>query len=194
MTLPTSGAISLNQMHVEAGGQSGTIVSINDSDVRSLIGKSSGNTSSFSQFYGASNALETQTVTVGYSAGNDYVNAFYGTGYAGIPLFYDDVRNVGSLSDGTLSIRSNKYILNLYWRTNLQVVLQLQNDGSTITNAGFTTMSVGGQSFSRSSATFSHSAVGGATGSNNFTSWIWSSINTNPFGTTTGATKAVVFT
>lgn len=54
MALQNSGAISLNQIHVEAGGTSGTQVSINDADVRGLIGKASGAQSSFSNFYGAS--------------------------------------------------------------------------------------------------------------------------------------------
>ena len=33
MPLPSSGAISLNQIHVEAGGSSGTTASLNDSDI-----------------------------------------------------------------------------------------------------------------------------------------------------------------
>lgn len=55
MALQTSGAISLNQIHVEAGGSSGTTASINDSDIRGLISKGSGATMSFSEWYGASN-------------------------------------------------------------------------------------------------------------------------------------------
>jgi len=54
MPLQTSGAISLNQIHVEAGGSSGTQASLNDSDIRGLIGKASGATMSFSEWYGAS--------------------------------------------------------------------------------------------------------------------------------------------
>jgi len=45
--IPTSGAISLNQMHTEAGGASGTTASINDADIRALIGKASGATNVF---------------------------------------------------------------------------------------------------------------------------------------------------
>ena len=37
MALQTSGAISLNDIHVEAGGSSGTQASMNDSDIRGLI-------------------------------------------------------------------------------------------------------------------------------------------------------------
>ena len=63
MPLQTSGAISLNDIHVEAGGTSGTTCSINDSDIRSLspasgytIPTGSGTTIDFGDFYGASSA------------------------------------------------------------------------------------------------------------------------------------------
>ena len=55
MALQNSGAISLDDIHVEAGGTSGTSASINDSDIRGLICKSCGATSAFNEFYGASN-------------------------------------------------------------------------------------------------------------------------------------------
>lgn len=54
MPLQSSGAISLNDIHVEAGGTSGTTVSLNDSDIRSLGGVASG-AIDFADFYGASN-------------------------------------------------------------------------------------------------------------------------------------------
>jgi hypothetical protein len=54
MTLPSTGALSLNQIHIEAGGSSGTTVSINDADVRSMISKSSETQMSFNEWYGAS--------------------------------------------------------------------------------------------------------------------------------------------
>lgn len=59
-SLPASGnSISLNQMHVEAGGTSGTTCSINDADIRNMIlaGRSSGATSSFSNFFGLSGVI-----------------------------------------------------------------------------------------------------------------------------------------
>ena len=64
MALQSSGAISLNEIHVEAGGTSGTQASINDSDIRGLIGKTSGAQMSFSEWYGAS-ANTVVTVTQG---------------------------------------------------------------------------------------------------------------------------------
>lgn len=54
MALQSSGSISLNEIHIEAGGSSGTQAGINDSDIRGLIGKSSGAQMSFSEWYGAS--------------------------------------------------------------------------------------------------------------------------------------------
>lgn len=57
MALQTSGQISLNEIHVEAGGSSGTQVTINDSDVRDLISASSASEMEFADFYGASNEI-----------------------------------------------------------------------------------------------------------------------------------------
>ena len=64
MALQTSGQISLNDMHIEVGGTSGTEVSINDSDIRDLLSRASGAKSEFDDFYGASSEV---TLT---SAGN----------------------------------------------------------------------------------------------------------------------------
>jgi len=63
MPLQTSGSISLNDIHVEAGGTSGTQASLNDSDIRGLtpasgktINTSPGTEIDFGDFYGASSA------------------------------------------------------------------------------------------------------------------------------------------
>jgi len=58
MALQTSGQISLNDIHTEAGGSSGSQASINDSDIRGLIGKGSGAQMSFTEWYGASNSVD----------------------------------------------------------------------------------------------------------------------------------------
>jgi len=69
MALQTSGAISLNDIHVEAGGTSGTSATINDTDIRGLTAASgytiptgSGTAIDFGDFYGAS-SLSTMTTT-----------------------------------------------------------------------------------------------------------------------------------
>lgn len=61
MALQSSGQISLNDIHIEAGGSSGTLCSINDSDIRGLnaasgytIPTGSGTAIDFGDFYGAS--------------------------------------------------------------------------------------------------------------------------------------------
>lgn len=56
MALQPSGQISLDNIHVEAGGSTGTQASINDSDIRALIGKASGDQASFSDYYNATSA------------------------------------------------------------------------------------------------------------------------------------------
>ena len=69
MALQTSGAISLNDIHVEAGGTSGASATINDADIRGLTAASgytiptgSGTAIDFGDFYGAS-SLSTMTTT-----------------------------------------------------------------------------------------------------------------------------------
>ena len=90
MAVPGSGAISLNDFHVEAGGTSGTNCSINDADIRGLISKASGVTMSFNEWYGASGQDNLAVITTGnYSvttSGKFGSTTFYygydnGTGY-----------------------------------------------------------------------------------------------------------------
>ena len=61
MTLPSSGAISLNQIHVKAGGSNNTLCSLNDADIRAMIGKSSGAQNRFNDYYGISAAAPSAT-------------------------------------------------------------------------------------------------------------------------------------
>jgi hypothetical protein len=53
MALPTSGPLSIDDIHIEAGGASGSLAGLNNEDIRDLIGKASGETSTISEFYGA---------------------------------------------------------------------------------------------------------------------------------------------
>lgn len=73
MALPTSGAINLNEIHVEAGGSSGTSCFINDSDIRALISKASEAQSDFADFYGARGV----TASTGTVAQSFVINAYY---------------------------------------------------------------------------------------------------------------------
>ena len=75
MALQTSGAISLNEIHLELGATSGTTVSLNDTDVRGLVSIASG-AIALDDFYGAS--AWTHVLTQGsYSlSGSSYIGKF----------------------------------------------------------------------------------------------------------------------
>lgn len=62
MPLQSSGAISLNQIHIEAGGSTETQASLNDEDIRGLIGLSSTASNSFSAYYGAASSAPTASL------------------------------------------------------------------------------------------------------------------------------------
>tara|TARA_B100001094_G_C18100831_1_gene755642 strand:+ start:537 stop:1202 length:666 start_codon:yes stop_codon:yes gene_type:complete len=82
MALQNSGAISLDQIHVEANGTSGTQASLNDSDIRNLgaasgrvINSTLGTEIDFADFYGASNdPRQTFPISGSASTGNRTIN------------------------------------------------------------------------------------------------------------------------
>jgi|TARA_B110000908_G_scaffold133188_1_gene156985 hypothetical protein len=183
MALQTSGMISLNDIHIEAGGTTGTTVSLNDSDLRGLtaasgytINGTSGTSIDFGDFYGASGItlVDTQTLTVGYLAAGQYTSESYG--YDGYIWMY------GSISDGTANwLSGNEYRL-LSWANNS---LSLTVEG-TNSNAGFISMIINGVTRTRTSATYSWTGTSGGR------TWSWSA-STNPLGAN-GASVTVQFT
>lgn len=54
MALPDTGQITLNAIHIEVGGTSGTQCSLNDTDIRSLRGSATGTQIDFNGFHGLS--------------------------------------------------------------------------------------------------------------------------------------------
>lgn len=77
MAVTSSGLITLNAIHVEAGGTSGTACTINDSDIRSLnaaagrtIPTGSGTAIELSDFYGANN---NPRITITNGHGGSYI-------------------------------------------------------------------------------------------------------------------------
>ena len=167
MALQSSGAISLNQIHVEAGGTSGSNASINDADIRALINKASGATMSFSEWYGAS-ATWTSTMTVG----NQMIAKIQNYGY-----LVSIIHNYGSLSDTTIDTFGNRTITGFYWNSLNNLILNITNGP----NSGWTSIKVNNTTFNRTAATFGNG------------SWVWSNTTSNPFGTTVGATKTITF-
>jgi len=61
MALQGSGAISLDDMHVEVGGTSGTTCSLNDADIRALIDVGDSGQQSIQQYYGQSSETSLPT-------------------------------------------------------------------------------------------------------------------------------------
>ena len=85
-------------MHIEVGGSSGTQVSINDSDIRGLINKSSGAQMSFNEWYGASNV----TTESSYSGTSGSATSYY--------LFEEFIANLKSYGitwSGTAQVTHN---------------------------------------------------------------------------------------
>lgn len=78
MPLQSSGQIALNEIHIEAGGTTGTQASLNDTDIRSLAGISSGQIA-FDDFYGASGSAEFKFAMTAY-ANYDFDDIFFNVG------------------------------------------------------------------------------------------------------------------
>lgn len=159
MTTPTSGAISLNQLHIEAGGTSGTSVSLNDADVRRLKDGGSGSSSTLSSFYNKTRYLVT------CAAGTNSSTGFSATGFkTSSPTFGS--RSPTSLTWTSATWAGSYYNLNSPNAYTYQLLLNGSGSGS---NSGFTTMGLGpSQNFSRTSASFNGST-------NYFSLWRWSS-------------------
>ena len=156
MTLQSSGAISLNQIHVEAGGTSGSSVSLNDSDVRRLLNRSDEATSEFDDFYGATRYVVT--------AGSGSSGGISFTGYKSTSPA------IGSRTPTSLTWTSATWS-GLYYKLSgspYTYNLLLNGSGSG-SNSGFTTMGLGSsQNFARTSASFTGS-------SGTFSNWAWGS-------------------
>ena len=113
MALPTSGTLTLNEIHIEAGGSSGTACTINDTDIRGLnaasgytIPTSSGSAIEIGDFYGASQSLSfvINNGQSGYYGGG--ASSYKTNGWA-IPGFQSKITtNLGSINSGSTSSSS----------------------------------------------------------------------------------------
>lgn len=180
MPLQSSGQISLNDLHVEAGGTSGTQASMNDTDIRGLLNVSANSQMTFSGFYGASSSILTTTITVGTWRLKAQVS--YG---------FLAVLNTGSASSRAFPTKNNGNALlygltGFYNGTNWSLSMSMTNVGTDTSNSGFNTVTVNGVTYNRSAATMFTSS-----GTELYWSWQTSS---NPVGTTTnGSTFTAVF-
>ena len=191
MPLPSSGQISLDQMHVEAGGTSGTQCSIQDSDIRALIGIGPPPASlSFNQWYGASaiTNVHSSTMTVGTL---DLTASYAGVNYgfndmSGSGLFSNDF---GSLTNSSFTVGTNSSVELLRWNTVTQNIMFRVGSTFALSNSGWSTLQIGSTSFSRSAATFSSVSLTSSFDHNFAAQWVWSSVSTNPIGTS--GTKSI---
>jgi hypothetical protein len=178
MALPSSGQLTFSAIATELGIAGYSYIGVDLRDMSSDAGFSTPD--AISEFYGYSNVYtETQTVTVGtfYDADAYAPSTSYG---------YATVFSIGSVSDGTFNAKGGEDIKNLYWNNFNIVTFSIHDDSNT--NADWSQMVVGGQTFTRASASFLQDSA------TNVAQWQWAGITANPFGTTVNATKAVVFT
>jgi len=194
MALQSTGAISLNDIHVEAGGTTDTEASLNDSDIRGLIGKLGLNPNSFNEYYGASSSLYSSTLTEGSSSGN------YG-------YYKHDLGNLGGFSDfGSMSsvdasnIQTNAKVGYIQWSNAFTIGCRFLLDApSSIANSGWTTLSIGSTNLSRANATGFQNGTSAASNTQGyFAEWRWSTSiiggTYGPFSGTNGTTFTVTIT
>lgn len=201
MATPSSGAISLNEMHIEAGGSSGTECSINDADIRLIANKSSGATASWNDYYSRA-ADFTTVVTVGGTS------TTFTDGYVSIITRYRGYLNSspsGASNIGSLSVSNDADYFSNNGFTDLAVNGQQAQTSSSIrvrvsaesianNDTAFKSVVIGSSTYNRSDATYETS--------NGRTQWYWSSSSTTvpaddtsafpPFAAS-GSTTTVVF-
>lgn len=188
MALQSSGQISLNDLHVEAGGTSGTQASMNDSDIRGLLNAAANSQMTFSGFYGASSSILSTTLTVGtHSTTGGYINTTsYGYhpntatgvhGATGSPVF-------GAMGSNSVSpIQSGAKISVLLWNSLVNVRLQI-DDNTAVSNSGWTSLQVGSTTFLRTDANFVAGTNTNTNSQGQHGTWSWGAAGgANPFGT-----------
>jgi hypothetical protein len=183
MALQSSGAISLDDIHIEAGGTTGTAVSINDTDVRDLIDSVAGTAVSFDDYYGASASIWSAQVRTALGTYKGIINT---SSPSSLPINYflsgaitddtfDPVAGQGIASTSSLStpaaIRdffseasgSNTYL-------SIWSVTALSNAGfSSLTSSG-TGGDTHSETINRTDASFVFLT--------SYSRWVWNSTNT----------------
>jgi len=101
-------------------------------------------------------------------------------GFSGCGSMSKTSIDIGNGSETIVSLRSTGRTTD----TNSTLTLSIWNGDDVSINGGWTTLKIGGYTFSRSSGTFTY---GG--GFVHYREWTWTT--QNPFGTTAGATKNI---
>lgn len=179
MALPSTGPISLANVNVELGLSSTTNISLNQTAVRTLAGKSSG-TISMADLRGKSNVI---TLTAGY---DEYDVTGGSSQYVGFTQGYRLSPLLGSMSNkafvGGSTITDlyydefTEYVDGNYNQFINQVTIEVNNN---VGNSGWTNLVINGTTFTRASAYYT--AYSGS-------SWTWFYPSSNPFVTNTTLT------
>jgi hypothetical protein len=178
MALPGSGQLSINDIVGEFGGSAPHALSeyyrggslVPDSATNSGV-PTSGQIK-ISDFYGAANSVWTTNLTVGQLVGK--FNTITG---------YDSATPIGSLSDTTVDFLGGAFCESIS-HGSASTILVFTVTGNKA-NSGFTTMTINGNNFNRTSASYSYNSSG------DFTQWAWSA--SNPFSSV-GQVDTVNFT
>ena len=151
------------------------------------IGIASGNQVNISNFYGKSNLLDTQSLTVGRQWRTFKNNTVY-SDYGYNREFLISSGTPGSCNDGTSNFLGNNNIQEIKWVDKDLSVNRVNHVMFTVVGthaaASFDTMKIHNTTFNRSDATH--------TQANGDTSWRWDT-NTNPFPSTVGTVISVVW-
>jgi hypothetical protein len=195
MALQSSGQISFSDIAVEALGVAyGTDQNLdfNDSRLRSLANRAYPLSIGTNNFYGKVGGKDQQIITVG----STWLNTNDGGAY-GYRNFYPAGSYIGTINDGTVDFRNNASFISCYYTTgSKQIVLILS--GYSYGNSGFTTIEIRPQYLTGSGSTtpvffnYRSSATYSAGSYYNYTKWVWTGINSNPFGSTTQDKKLVI--
>lgn len=193
MALPTSGnSISLNQIHIEAGGSSATTCSLNDSDIRGLtaaagytINSTLGTAIDFGDFFGASGAAAdvSLTMTIGGASSTSTVQ-YVGTtriryrGYDNSGTYDSSVTSFGSLSTSSFTNYFGGNTINEIYNFgtsyssvtsgpygNVKLLLRINAGNVSNSNSSFKQMVIGSTTYNRTDATYSADS--------SLTSWNW---------------------
>lgn len=187
MTLPSSGALSLANIQTEFGGSNpislseyyagGSYVPAGTSGTYGAV-PSSGQIS-IRNFYGTTKGIDVQSITVGSQNTCDKVGCFIDyTGFSS--------GTFGSISDGTFNPIAGAAVKAFYhYYSGSNLVFKLVGIRA---NSGWTSVTIGGQTFNRASAAFTTNST------NNDTTWTWSGVSTNPMPTSSiGSVLQAVF-
>lgn len=201
MALQTSGAISFNDIHVEAGGTSGTTCALTDTDIRALIGKGLPPSTSYSvsEWYGASAATTILSGNATHTPAGQYVPAEYFIGALSPHKIFAIYNQPLATNVPVFTLNGrNTYCAKVNYTNSAQLQLFLVDISGGVVNvgngypanSGWNTMTLSGNgntvNLSRSAATYSNIQqnmyINGSSSLTLYSTslWVWSN-QTNPF-------------